>query len=124
MVYMYIVQIILENSTFDNPEPSLFYQNKFPVHCYFTFDKIDKFEQPFFDAVYRTETYYNSENEKLSEKSVEIFGQDLNIKNNNVDFKKVRQVLSEKYMPKNRAKQLLSQMPIDQSVFTEVVKWI
>lgn len=86
------------------------------------FDKIDKFEQPFFDAVYRTETYYNSENEKLSEKSVEIFGQDLNIKNNNVDFKKVRQVLSEKYMPKNRAKQLLSQMPIDQSVFTEVVK--
>jgi hypothetical protein len=87
------------------------------------FDQIENFEQPFFDALYRCDkVYFCSDKKELSEQSVKLFGQDLNIDNTNVDFKKVKQKLEEKHMPKNRTKQLLSQMGIDQSIFTEVNK--
>lgn len=86
------------------------------------FHNIEKFEQPFFDAAYRTKTFFTSDDSSLSEKSIALFGQDLNIKNSEVDFNKVKQHLEEKHMPQNRVKQLLSQMPIDQSIFTKVEK--
>jgi hypothetical protein len=87
------------------------------------FDQIEDFEQPFFDALYRCdEVYFCSNNKELSEKSTRLFGQDLSINNTDVDFKIVQQRLEEKHMPRNRTKQLLSQMGIDQSIFTEVNK--
>ena len=87
------------------------------------FDKIKKFEQPFFDSLYRTKTFFTSDNSDILEKSVAMFDQNLNIQNEkDVDFTKVKNRLEEKHMSTNRVKQLLSQMPIDQSVFTEVSK--
>ena len=87
------------------------------------FDKITKFEQPFFDSLYRTKTLFTSDDCSMSEKSTLLFNQNLNMQDNkDVDFKAVKEHLKEKHIPKNRVKQLLSQMPIDQSIFTEVAK--
>tara|TARA_A100001201_G_C4096161_1_gene203900 strand:+ start:3802 stop:4635 length:834 start_codon:yes stop_codon:yes gene_type:complete len=86
------------------------------------FDGITKFDQPFFDALYKTDEVFYSSNESLSEECIKLFGQDLNINNKDIDFNIVKATLREKHLPMNRMKQLLSQLGIDQSLFTEVSK--
>ena len=86
------------------------------------FDSIDSFEQPFFDALYRSkEVYFTSSNKKLGELSEKLFGYNLEL-NSSVDFEKVKNKIKEKHMPCHRLKTLLSQMSIDQSLFMEVNK--
>lgn len=86
------------------------------------FDGITSFDQPFFDALHRVDKVFYSSDTSLSEESIKLFGQDLNINNDDVDFNIARATLRDKHFPMNRMKQLLSQMPIDQSLFTEVSK--
>lgn len=87
------------------------------------FDGITEFEQPFFDALYRnTNVTFCSKDERLKKKSKMLFDQDLNISNKDIDRNSLLNKLKEKHLPQNRIKQLLSQMPINQSIFTEVNK--
>jgi len=87
------------------------------------FDGITDFKQPFFDALYRSSNVtFCSDSEGLVEKGKILFGQNLNIANKNIDRDSLLNRLKEKHLPQNRVKQLLSQMPIDQSIFTEVNK--
>ena len=85
------------------------------------FDGYDTFDQSFFDALYRTpEVYYISDDKKLDELSEKLFGCVLNYNNKGkIDFTKVKEVLKEKHLPKNRVKQLLSQLPINQKEFID-----
>lgn len=85
------------------------------------FPNLTEFEQSFFDALYRSpEVYYTGNLSEIDKQSEKIFGQSLNIKNKSVDFNAVRKVIAEKHLPKNRVKTLLSQLPINQNIFTEV----
>jgi hypothetical protein len=85
------------------------------------FKNIKMFSQCFFDALYRCkEVYYTTEDRNIDEHCEKLFGQVLNINNNNVNFEKVKQRVLEKHLPKNRIKSLLSQIPINQNIFTEV----
>lgn len=87
------------------------------------FDGITDFKQPFFDALYRSNNVtFCSDDEDLIEKSKILFGQNLNISNKDIDRNSLLNTLKEKHLPQNRVKQLLSQMPIDQSIFTKVNK--
>jgi len=111
-----------ENSNADMVGPNINIAGLYGNYDCIIFDNIKKLEQPFFDALYRCgSVYFNSEDKNLSKQSTELFGQDLNV-NNSVDFESVKKILNEKHTPKNRTKQLLSNMPIDQSIFTEVNK--
>lgn len=85
------------------------------------FNGYDAFDQSFFDALYRTpEVYYISDDKKLDELSEKLFGCVLNYNNKGkIDFAKVKKVLKEKHLPKNRVKQLLSQLPINQKEFID-----
>lgn len=85
------------------------------------FPNLTEFNQSFFDALYRVpEVYYTGDSQEVDIQSEKIFGQSLNIKNKSVDFDAVKKVVSEKHLPKNRIKTLLSQLPINQNIFTEV----
>jgi len=85
---------------------------------------LNKFDQSFFDAIYRCPNVYylnDQENSKLAEDSIRLFGYDLNYNNKeNINFDEVKKTVSEKHLGANRVKTLLSQMPINQSIFTEV----
>ena len=85
---------------------------------------INKFDQSFFNAIHACEKVYyfnNQPNDKLKEESVRLFGCDLNYNNkDNVNFDEVKKLVSEKHTGANRVKTLLSQMGINQSIFTEV----
>ncbi len=85
------------------------------------FPNLTEFQQSFFDALYRSaEVYYTGDSVEIDKESEKIFGQSLNIKNKSVDFDAVKKVISEKHLPKNRVKTFLSQLPINQNIFTEV----
>ena len=85
------------------------------------FYNITNFDQPFFDALYRADSVYYTSSKDLSQQSVELFGADLKIDSGEeVDFNSVKSILKNKHLSHNRMKQLLSQMSIDQSLFTEV----
>lgn len=85
------------------------------------FKNIDTFCQSFFDALYRCkEVYYTTKDRNVDEHCEKLFGQVLNINNSNVNFEKVKQRVLEKHLPENRVKTLLSQIPINQNIFTEV----
>ena len=111
-----------ENSNADLVGPNINMAGLYSNYECIIFDKIKKFQQPFFDAISRCDNvYFNSEDNELSKKSIEIFGQDLKF-GSDVNFEKVKKLIQEKHTPRNRVKQLLSNMPIDQSIFTEVNK--
>lgn len=86
------------------------------------FEDLKRFDQPFFDALLKCDKVsYKSSDKKLDELSEKIFGDILNCNNsNNVDYKKVKEIVNKKHLPYNRVKTLLSQLPINQNIFTEV----
>tara|TARA_B100001564_G_scaffold353560_1_gene362730 strand:+ start:5169 stop:5999 length:831 start_codon:yes stop_codon:yes gene_type:complete len=85
------------------------------------FEGYEKFDQSFFDALHRVpEVYYTSDKKELDELSEKLFGCVLNYKNKGkVDFDKVKKTIKEKHLPRNRVKQLLSQLPINQENFID-----
>lgn len=86
------------------------------------FRDIKAFNQSFFDALLVCDNvYYENVDDSLDEISNKIFKQVLNIKNkDNVDMSAVRDHVLEKHTCVNRTKSLLSQLPINQNLFTEV----
>ena len=86
------------------------------------FSNMPSFRQAFYDAAFRcNKVYYSSDNKKLDEQSEKIFGQVLSKENKeNVDYEEVKKVIAEKHAPRNRVKSLLSQLPINHQLFTEV----
>lgn len=85
------------------------------------FKNMTSFSQAFFDAIYKCkEVYYTTNTKDIDTQCEKLFGQVLNINNKNVDFTKVKERVMAKHLPINRVRTLLSQLPINQNIFTEV----
>jgi hypothetical protein len=85
------------------------------------FKNLSQFNQSFFDAIYYGgEVYYTSDDKSIDDISEKMFGQVLNINNKSVDFDRVKNIVKEKHMPKNRLKTIMSQLPINQNLFNKV----
>tara|TARA_B100001564_G_scaffold359171_1_gene379952 strand:+ start:7754 stop:8641 length:888 start_codon:yes stop_codon:yes gene_type:complete len=85
-------------------------------------NKIDSFNQSFFDALYfGNKVFYKKSNESIDKLSKTVFGQVLSYDNkDNIDFNAVRAKINEKHLPANRIKTLLSQLSINQQTFNKV----
>lgn len=85
------------------------------------FKNLGEFNQAFFDALYYCDkVYYTPYDKSIDEISEKMFGQVLNINNKRIDFDKVKHIIKEKHMPKNRVKTIMSQLPINQNLFNKV----
>ena len=86
------------------------------------FKNISQFKQSFFDAIcFGNKVYYENNNDKIDSLSEKIFGQNLNIANkDNIDHNKLKEDTLQKHTSTRRVNQLLSQLPINQELFTGV----